>query len=422
MASLYKKPITVRDPKMGEKVKAKSKKWWGRYRDSLGRDRRVPLSVDKQAAQAMLNELVNKTEREKAGLVDPVDEEMKRPIKDHLADFRRHKESKNNTPKYIRETMDMIQRTVDALKWRRAVDITAHDVEKFLADLRNRQGLSIQTSNHYLRALKGFTRWMVKKGRLRSNPLDALQHLNSRVDRRHDRRALSQEEFARLLEATEVGPPVEGLIWRDRAILYILAAWTGLRRGEIGSLTLRNFRLDTDPPTVTVEAAYSKHRREDVQVLHLNLVERFKEWLEHRRPMSDREILFPINEATCGIDRRTSKMMRADVSAARRAWIAEPRVAADDLPPGSQSERSALVEEVKRREASDFLLYKDSDGKYADFHALRHTFITNLCKANVSPKTAQALARHSDISLTMNVYTHVDQEEQAAAINKLPEV
>jgi len=77
MASLYKKPITVRDPKTGEKVKAKSKKWWGRYRDSLGRDRRVPLSVDKQAAQAMLNELVNKTEREKAGLVDPVDEEMK---------------------------------------------------------------------------------------------------------------------------------------------------------------------------------------------------------------------------------------------------------------------------------------------------------------------------------------------------------
>jgi len=263
---------------------------------------------------------------------------------------------------------------------------------------------------------------MGKNGRLRSNPLDALQLLNSRVDRRHDRRALSQEEFARLLEAAEVGAPIEGLVGSDRAMLYILAAWTGLRRGEIGSLTLRNFRLNADPPTVTVEAAYSKHRREDVQVLHLDLVERFKEWLEHRRPMSDREILFPINEATCGIDRRTSKMMRADLSAARRAWIAEPRVAADDLPPGSQSERSALVEEVKRREASDFLLYKDSDGKYADFHALRHTFITNLCKANVSPKTAQTLARHSDISLTMNVYTHVDQEEQATAINKLPGV
>ena len=99
-------------------------------------------------------------------------------------------------------------------------------------------------------------------------------------------------------------------------------------------------------------------------------------------------------------------MMRADLSAARRAWIAET----DDM------------DEISRRKSSDFLLYKDSDGKYADFHALRHTFITNLCKANVSPKTAQTLARHSDINLTMNVYTHVDQEEQAAAINKLPGV
>jgi hypothetical protein len=29
------------------------------------------------------------------------------------------------------------------------------------------------------------------------------------------------------------------------------------------------------------------------------------------------------------------------------------------------------------------------------------------------------LARHSDIRLTMNVYTHIDQEEQAAAIGML---
>ena len=30
------------------------------------------------------------------------------------------------------------------------------------------------------------------------------------------------------------------------------------------------------------------------------------------------------------------------------------------------------------------------------------------------------LARHSDISLTMKVYTHIDQEEQIEAINSLP--
>ena len=35
--------------------------------------------------------------------------------------------------------------------------------------------------------------------------------------------------------------------------------------------------------------------------------------------------------------------------------------------------------------------------KLIHFHSLRHTFITNLSRANVSPKVAQQLARHSDI-------------------------
>ncbi len=53
------------------------------------------------------------------------------------------------------------------------------------------------------------------------------------------------------------------------------------------------------------------------------------------------------------------------------------------------------------------------------FRAMRHTFITNLCRANVPPKTAQALARHGDIRLTMNTYSHVGQQEQVAAIGML---
>jgi len=63
--------------------------------------------------------------------------------------------------------------------------------------------------------------------------------------------------------------------------------------------------------------------------------------------------------------------------------------------------------------------YCNHAGLYADFHSNRHTFITNLCRADISPKTAQTLARHSDIRLTMDVYTHVDREEQIDAIRKL---
>ena len=47
MASLYKKPVTTVDPATGKKIKTKSKKWWGKYRDSSGMIRRVPLAADK---------------------------------------------------------------------------------------------------------------------------------------------------------------------------------------------------------------------------------------------------------------------------------------------------------------------------------------------------------------------------------------
>jgi hypothetical protein len=53
---------------------------------------------------------------------------------------------------------------------------------------------------------------------------------------------------------------------------------------------------------------------------------------------------------------------------------------------GLEETRRAWLNEADSDGSSDFLLYKDSDGKCADFHALRHTFITNLCKRTSHPK------------------------------------
>ena len=67
MANLYRKPIVRTDPATGKKVTTKSRKWWGQFRDSTGKLRRHPLSTEKKAAQAMLNDLVRRVERVKAG-------------------------------------------------------------------------------------------------------------------------------------------------------------------------------------------------------------------------------------------------------------------------------------------------------------------------------------------------------------------
>lgn len=66
--------------------------------------------------------------------------------------------------------------------------------------------------------------------------------------------------------------------------------------------------------------------------------------------------------------------------------------------------------------------YMDARKRVADFHALRHTFISNLARAGVHPRNAQALARHSTIDLTMNVYTHVEMGELASDLESLPSV
>lgn len=51
------------------------------------------------------------------------------------------------------------------------------------------------------------------------------------------------------------------------------------------------------------------------------------------------------------------------------------------------------------------------------YHMLRHTYVSNLAMSNNDIKTVQTLARHSNISTTMNIYTHVQKEKQKEAIN-----
>ena len=409
MASLYRKPIIVTDLKTGEKTKSKSRKWWGQFRDANGKLRRHPLAVDKVAAQAMLNDLVKHMEREKAGLIDPTDRERKRPLVEHLADFRKFKENRGIGEKQITEVMRQLNRIVATSKWRSLADITAGSLLDFLGELRQpdadgNDGLSAQTYNHYLCAAKQFTRWLVRDRRATTDPLVHLSKLNTAADRRHDRRALSHEEFARLVEAGRTGKSIEGISGPDRAMLYVLAGWTGFRKGELGSLTRSSFRLDDIPPTVTVAAGYSKRRREDTQILHPDVVRAIRQWLAGKAKLGPSDLLFPISGRAGGLERDTSTMIQRDLAAARNKWLDDAKTAA----------------ERNRREESDFLCYEGHDGRFADFHSIRHFFITNLERAGISPKMAQTLARHSDIRLTLGIYTHVGLHDQTAAIEALP--
>ncbi len=237
--------------------------------------------------------------------------------------------------------------------------------------------MSVQTSNHYLRAVKQFTRWLHRHKRLRDDPLIHLEMLNVQVDRRHDRRALSDDEVTRLLKATKEGGTVLGMAASERLMLYVVALSTGLRASELASLNAESLRLLDDPPTVTVKAGYSKRRRRDVLPLPTDILAAVREWLATKPAGGE---LWPGNWAK---NRYAGKILQVDL------------VAAD-------------------------VAYEDASGLFADFHALRHTFITNLGRHGVPLVAAQKLARHSTPVLTAARYTHIDLQDQHREVQKLP--
>jgi integrase len=238
----------------------------------------------------------------------------------------------------------------------------------------------------YVSTVKHFSRWLARKinrvlkktHRLRhrwADPLADLQQLNAWVDVRHQHRPLAPEDFGRFLAAARSGKRYRGLTGEDRAFPYLVAIYTGLRASELASLTPASFDLDAEPPTVTVGAAYSKHRREDVQPLRRDVAEQLRTYLAGR----------PRNTPV---------------------W------------PGKWPKGGAVI--LRRDLAAAGIAYEDEGGAFIDFHGLRHTFISALAAAGVRPKAAQELARHSTITLTQDYYTHLQLRDQVGALDMLP--
>ena len=54
-------------------------------------------------------------------------------------------------------------------------------------------------------------------------------------------------------------------------------------------------------------------------------------------------------------------------------------------------------------------------------HVCRHTFCSNMAKSGMSPKTLQYIMGHSDISVTLNTYTHLTFDDAQAEFDRVAE-
>lgn len=292
---------------------------------------------------------------------------VSKTLSEHLGDFGKALIAKGCSPRHVELVTGRARRIIKACGFKYHSDIKASPVMEYLNDMRadsdKRRGISAQTFNFYLSAMKQFCRWMVKDRRALESPVAHLDGLNVKTDRRRDRRPLTVEELRKLLDTTRRGPDRDGMAGEERALLYWLAVETGLRAGELRSLNRVSFDLGEQGPTVTVEAAYSKHRRQDTLPLRAELAEALRSFLATLMPGV---LAFRIPA-----DRKTAaRMFREDIEAAGIA-------------------------------------YRDE---------------ADLARGGVHPKVAQSLARHSTITLTIHRYSHTLVGEQAEALTALPDL
>jgi len=366
VASIYRR---------GRDGSKKGAPYWVAYIDHNGRKRTRRGFTDKGLTEQLANKIENEVRKRKLGLIDPQEEQLadfrRLPIVQHLDEFEQHLKTKANTGKHVKLTMTRIRRLVEVSNVRTTAELSKLTVEKGLDKLRQEEDLGNRTFNHYVQALDSFCRWMVGNQRMVLNPLAGMMRMNNEVDVRHKRRSLEPEQMIRLIETTRASDEtIQGYSGELRARTYLLSYLTGLRRKEIASLTPASFSLELDPPTVTVAAACSKHRRTDILPLHEHLVAELRDWL---REMQPQDKLFP------NLDRK-------------KTWLMVKK----DL------ERIGIP-------------YETTDG-IADFHASgRHTYITELLRSGASLPEAKELARHSDVKMTMR-YTHIGLADQAAAL------
>lgn len=170
--------------------------------------------------------------------------------------------------------------------------------------------------------------------------------------RQQERRAFSDEEFDKLL-----------LVAGGRRLLFLTAAYTGLRQGELKQLVWADIHLDVERPFIRARASTTKNSKEAVVPLHPELMEE----LRGIKPQVNGH-----GEAVFFVDTHPSRTLHKDL---KKAGI-------------------PVVDEI---------------GRKLDFHALRNTFATNLARSGVSQRLAQELMRHSDPNLTAKVYTDANQ-------------
>jgi integrase len=414
-----------------------SKKYVAKFLDGTGKPQKVSTGCsDEGAARAVLHKHERRAELIRSGVMtvseDAISDHYSAPLADHFDAYHEHRVARELSTVRIKNTDSRLACLADECGFRRLADLSADKLIQWLGK-QKKAGMSPGTRNEYRQELVGFGNWCVQTHRISTNPFSDVPKANAKADPRRQRRSLTELQSEQLLLVAQLRPvaergrkrrPVDAgesgkrSNWkleplafetlkdaaergrqalrdnpchlrkleqrgRERALVYRTFMTTGLRRGELASMTVGSIELDAPTPFARLAAKDEKNRKGSTIPLRPDLVAELREWIADKRE---------------------------NFSGTTAEFAAQPLFS---VPKG-------LVNVLNRDLRVAGIPKVDERGRSLDIHAMRMTFGTMLSKGGVSPKVAQLAMRHSDIRLTMETYTDPKLLDIAGALDSLP--
>jgi len=309
------------------------------------------------------------------GLVDGQRAVFTKPLTEHIKDYEiiLRSRARSKDYNYATRQRNRLLRICKQCRFVYLRDITRSAVECYSGRLKKRY--SDTTRGHYLSALVSFLNWAKRDRRIIRNPLE---YLNIPDRDSEEKGILEPEQFVHLVRTTfEKNMLIGRITGTERAVLYILAGTTGLRRKELLNIRWSDIYL-SGRAFVRVRASISKNAKEAQQ---------------------------PLTPAIAAILQAVKAQARANdidrVFSGLSKWINTAELIREDL-------AVAKIEPT------------DKDGNEICFHSLRNSYISYLANSQTPAKVVQKLARHSDPRLTFNTYARTLENAEQEAVTFLP--
>lgn len=202
---------------------------------------------------------------------------------------------------------------------------------------------------------------------------------------------LSDEIVARIKKLATNDPDV---------FMVLFMIYTGLRRGEVVPLQYKD--IDMDNKTIKINKAV--HFAKNQPIVKSTKTEHSRAVPILKTIYNQLEELYKTHKPNDYIFTNTLNKMMTETSMKRKLKHVLSKLNND------------LMEENKKSDTPDTLNYEKIQFTY---HQLRHTYACILHKAGIDLKQAQSWTGHKNIQVLLDIYTHLDNQDNKNAVDKL---